>query len=359
MAKNKIVALVLTCIMLLVTLVLPATAGNANTGVDYSDYKYWSMTIPYEYQSANTFQNVKTLLPSSVAHFGNGKTWDTDIDYNNTAYYTVVQNENTTSNTFYRVQTTLNFLDTNRWGYAFGSNSAQKTLKLEFRATDFFIPKTYWSAFTPTQAFPYINMNIEDWAQPELIIKGFIDVLIRKPVNSTGGEVFDVVHVPFLKQTRPQNQINTSLFITETEYATALGQYFENPSNNLGAELLAQALEQDYVYFSNVTCTVDVPINTDTEAYECFITMPYARKQGTESTVNENASMFARYLNEVVTPHIIGGDEVKLNVMGTIVDNLNAVLKLEILGNVTLGFVVWLCVAIGALFGILKYFAGG
>ena len=141
-----------------------------------------------------------------------------------------------------------------------------------------------------------------------------------------------------------QTVANLPLFITEADLNNSI-----RSANHVTTAQKEYMLNCEYFYVDGYIRSFSVP-EIDGQ-YKASVIQTYIHK----SVYAENTS-FKSMINNLPT----GDRQVSdFNLLGTVVSNLDDALSIPIIGDLTIGWIVGICVAIGALFGILKYFAGG
>lgn len=141
-----------------------------------------------------------------------------------------------------------------------------------------------------------------------------------------------------------QTVANLPLFITEADLNNSIRN-----ADNITTAQKEYMLNCEYFYVEGYTRSFSVP-EIDGH-YQASVIQTYIPN----SVYAENTS-FKSMINNLPT----GDRQVSdFNLLGTVVSNLDDALSIPIIGDLTIGWIVGICVAIGALFGILKYFAGG
>lgn len=121
-------------------------------------------------------------------------------------------------------------------------------------------------------------------------------------------------------------------------------------------ETKAQLYNAEYFYVESYRTTFSVSENL-IEEYDFRIIQRFKETTYPPQDIAIYEYPFVDWMESLPSARM--PEPVAFNLLETIIENLDGALSVPIIGELSIGWILWICVAIGALFGILKYFAGG
>lgn len=359
MAKSK--RIIVTICAVLITFVISTVSANAfQTIEDPPATTYFKSTIPFEffalnyntatewsYDMVDTYVNVS--LPMSQfdsvdgidhmesyisAPLGNDGPIDTMI-----FPYHVISNENDVIDNTQIITTEwdLSQLDTSLWGTM--DSLGNRVLNVDLRANEFWISKSELSE----SVFEITLLN-DTSAQTEVHLIGTLYFIITNDANNK-------VIIEELSMTSINQYDGTYTFdamFSLENVRTAIN------TSSRSSEMKQKMLDCDNIFVQSLTLRFQVPKSSAFEFYPVVINQQFKRA---DHFTNYDSPMESVINNLPTFSNNADGNA--FNVLPVIMTNLDNALSTPIIGELTIGWIVWICVAIGALFGILKYFAGG
>ena len=259
---------------------------------------------------------------------------------------TIIQS--TTNDTTGRNITSWGFINVNTETYgretSYSSGDKINLLSVSLIGSDFVFNREYFDYTNNVIVYTDSTKSYDNNLNSELNYT----ITFIVPTEQTDGTIalipISINSQVYYSYSTTQNVNTFPLFLEESDLDNAI-----RSNSNLTTSQKEYMLNADNFYVEKFIQSFDIP-EVDNQ-YQGTVIQTYGHKSVYATNTN-----FTKMINELPTGNPQIGE---FNLLATIMSNLDGALSVPIIGELTIGWIVWICVAIGALFGILKYFAGG